>query len=255
MGEVVFIHDNNVVIQTINNQTGIGLANRVHSEIQFRKINTYLILNTIIKRNIIDLGAWIGDNSIPWAKLNSGTVYAIDPSSFNCLFIDTICQINEIENVITIVGAISDTEEILSTLEDLQHCSFVYNNPIPYFFSENKIKATTLDILYETKVVEDIGYIHLDVEGMEYKVMKGASTLIDKERPIITFEQHVDRDNVKECISFLNEKMYTVFMIDELLSGCAQDCRNFIAFPNELYSEKLKDNINNHIGYSILISY
>jgi hypothetical protein len=50
---------------------------RDNHEVMFRRINTYLIKNKIIKNNIIDLGAWIGDNSIPWAKNIDGTVYAI----------------------------------------------------------------------------------------------------------------------------------------------------------------------------------
>jgi FkbM family methyltransferase len=96
----------------------------------FRRINTFLIKNKIIKNNIIDLGAWIGDNSIPWARnVDDRIVYAIDPSPDNCDFINKTCELNKIKNVKIIQSAISNVNEILTTNDDLHHCSFVYENP------------------------------------------------------------------------------------------------------------------------------
>ena len=94
----------------------------------FRKINTYLINKNLIKCNVIDLGAWIRYNSIPWAKNINGIVYAIDPSSYNCNFIDSICKLNNIGNVKSLQYAISEREEILSTNDSSNHVSFVYDN-------------------------------------------------------------------------------------------------------------------------------
>jgi len=57
--------------------------------------------NDYIKSNesIIDIGSWIGDNSIVWATyLNAAAVvFAIDPSSKNLLYCKMVAEINNIK--------------------------------------------------------------------------------------------------------------------------------------------------------------
>lgn len=50
-------------------------------------------------RNILDSGAFIGDNALPWTRLISGTVFAIDPSPNNIRLIETIAETNGITNI------------------------------------------------------------------------------------------------------------------------------------------------------------
>jgi FkbM family methyltransferase len=247
-----FANDDGVTILLINHEYSHNFKYRVDSEQIFRRINTYLIKNKIIKNNIIDLGAWIGDNSIPWAKNIDGIVYAIDPCHENCNFINKTCEVNQIKNVKTMAYAISNINEVLTTNEDLFHCSFVYGNP--GLSGINKVDAVSLDYLYENKHIDNIGYIHLDVEGMEYKIINGSSNLINECRPIISFEQHLEIDDYDIILSYLKNKDYRVFLIDEILDGCRADCRNSIAFPNEIFNETLTEDIHNYIGHNILIS-
>lgn len=246
-----FTNDNNVGILLLNHNFSQLFKNRDNHEVMFRRINTYLIKNKIIKNNIIDLGAWIGDNSIPWAKNIDGIVYAIDPCNENCDFINKTCEINQIKNVKTIEYAISNINEVLTTNDSLLHCSFVNGNP--GLTGINKVDAVSLDYLYEQKLIDNIGYIHLDVEGMEYKVIKGSSNLIDEFRPIISFEQHLETDDYGIISSHLKNKDYSIFLINEILPGCRRDCRNSFAFPNEIFNETLIENIHNYIGQNILI--
>ena len=248
---VIFTNDDSINISLLNHPFSDYLKVRDKHEVLFRRINTFLIKNKIIKNNIIDLGAWIGDNSIPWAKNIDGFVYAIDPSHDNCKFINETCDLNNISNVKTIQYAISNVNELLTTNDNINHCSFVYGNP--GLNGNVKTNAVSLDYLYETKAIENIGYIHLDVEGMEYKILQGSSTLIDNCRPIISFEQHLEIDDYGIVLSYLKNKNYTIFLIDEILPGCRHDCRNSFAFPNEIYSETLIKNIHNYIGKQILI--
>jgi len=252
MKTVIFTNDNFVnIILPDNDLLSSTFEVRDNHEVLFRKINTFLIKKNIIKNNIIDLGAWVGDNSIPWAKNIDGIVYAIDPSPRNCDFINKVCDLNEIKNVKTIQHAISNINEILSTNDDIDHCSFVYENT--GLNGKNKVNAVSLDYLYQEKIIENIGYIHLDVEGMEYNVIQGANKLIDDCRPIISFEQHLEIDDYNIILSYLKNNFYTVFLIDEILPGCRHDCRNSIAFPNEIYNETLIENINSFIGKNIFI--
>ena len=250
--ECTFTNDDVVTILLINDKISDMFKIRDNHEVIFRRINTYLIKNKIIQNNIIDLGAWIGDNSIPWAKNIDGIVYAIDPCHENCDFINKTCEVNQIKNVKTIQCAISNVNELLTTNDNLFHCSFIYGNPL--LSGINKVNAVSLDFLYETKHIENIGYIHLDVEGMEYKVIEGSRNLIDNCRPIISFEQHLLIDDYDIILSYFKNKNYRVFLIDEILPGCRYDCRNSFAFPNEIFNESLIENIHHYIGQNVLIS-
>ena len=130
MNSVIFTNDDNAKILLTDHVFSELFRVRDDFEIIFRRINTYLIKNNFIKNNIIDLGAWVGDNSIPWAKnINENRlVYAIDPASINCEFINKTCELNNITNVKVIQSAISNTNELLTTNDDIHHCSFIYNN-------------------------------------------------------------------------------------------------------------------------------
>jgi len=251
MDFAVFTNDDFVRISLINHPFSNDFKRRDNYEVLFRRINTFLIKEKIIKNNIIDLGAWIGDNSMPWAKNIDGIVYAIDPSPENCHFINKTCELNNIGNVKIIQLAISNINEILTTNDSIDHCSFVYRNP--GLTGKNRVNAVSLDYLYETKVIDNIGYIHLDVEGMEYKILEGSISLIEKCRPLISFEQHLEIDDYDIILSYLKKHNYTVFLIDEILPSCRHDCRNSIAFPNEIYNETLIKNITMYIEKDILI--
>lgn len=89
---------------------------------------------------------------------------------------------------------------------------------------------------------------------MENKIIEGSNKLIDDCRPIISFEQHLELDNYDIILSYLKNKNYNVFLIDEILPGCRHDCRNSFAFPNEILDDSFIENINNFIGRNILIS-
>lgn len=247
-----FTNDDNVSVLVLNHPFTSWFKNRDNHEVLFRQINTFLIKSKVIKNNIIDLGAWIGDNTVPWAMNMKHIVYAIDPSPDNCDYIRQTCALNNITNVAIIQTAVSNVNEQLSTNDDINHCSFVYGNPSTN--GRNKVNAVSLDYLYANNSIENIGYIHLDVEGMEYKILEGGSKIIDDCRPIISFEQHLEIDDYNTILSYLTHKGYKVFLIDETLPGCRHDCRNSLAFPNEIYSDTLIDNIHKNIGKSILIN-
>lgn len=252
MSDCVFTNDGGIKIHLIKHRFSEVFRRRDHHEVLFRKISSFLIKQGIVKGNIIDLGAWIGDNSIPWAKNieSNYSVYAIDPSPDNCSYIAEMAVLNDVKNITIIQKAISDKTETLSTNENINHCSFVYNNP--GVFGIHKLESCSLDQLYRDQVIQEVGYIHLDVEGMEAKVIAGAIELIRTCRPIIAFEQHLDIDDYRGLSRFLISKGYTVFLNNEILPGCRHDCRNLFAFPSESMTHNFIDTIHAAIGVKCL---
>ncbi len=243
---VRFTNDNNVNINLIKHDFSKLFIIRDRHEVMFRRINTYLIKNKLIDGNIIDLGAWIGDNSIPWAMNLSHTIYAIDPSPNNINYIEQMVKANNIMNIKTIQKAIGDKNEIISTNDNLDHCIFSKEG------GKNKVECVTLDYLYSQGKIENIAYIHLDVEGFESNVIKGSENIIKLFNPIISYEQHLEIDNYKELSIHLYNKGYNIYLINEILPGCREDCRNLLAFPKNINIPINK--INSNIGKNILLS-
>ena len=259
-----FSNDNGVEIKYhMNHRFADLFGSRNEHEVMFRRISTYLINNGHIRGNIVDLGAWIGDNALPWSKslqmppkaefdtgAKGAIVYAIDPSPDNCQFIRDLASLNNIQNIRVIEKAISDKREVLSTNEDLTHCSFVSDDDS--LTMQNQVKAWPLDDLYNAGEIADVAYIHLDVEGMENRVIAGAEKLINTYKPIIAFEQHLEQDPFIELSAHIAEKGYAVYLINEVLPGCRPDCRNFITFPRDRFDDAFVEAINAHLGQDVL---
>ena len=72
MEVILFPNDDNkwILSPTVNKTTSL-LQSRPYHEILFRKIHQWLFKNNLINGNIIDLGSWIGDNTLPWSKMTS----------------------------------------------------------------------------------------------------------------------------------------------------------------------------------------
>jgi FkbM family methyltransferase len=248
MLECKFINDNDVVIKLPNHELTEQYKTRVHAETFFRRIVTYFINNNIISNNFIDLGAWMGDNSIPWAVNIMGTVFAIDPSPQNCEFISLLAQLNNINNIKVIQKAISDNNEILSTNDPINHCVFVNNSD-----GQTKVNAESLDYLFDINEINSIGFIHLDVEGMEFKVILGSENIIKKFKPIIAFEQHIESDNYLELSEHIRQFDYQIYLINESFNGCRHDCRNLLAIPNEKIQNDLINELQKHLNKNDLL--
>ncbi len=247
---IKFTNDDNVIIKVFDHKftypPGPSFVNRNSHEVCFRRINTYLIKNNIIKNNIIDLGAWIGDNSIPWAKNIDGIVYSIDPSINNIKFINDMCIHNDINNIITINKVISDKNELVFTNGDINHTSFNNKN------GNIKLEAVSLDYLYNKNIINNIGYIHLDVEGFEYKIINGSIKIINDFNPIISYEQHIDEDDYYKLSKYLFELGYNIYIINEILKPGRYDCRNLLAIPKNINLDI--NEINNYVGKEVLLS-
>ncbi len=224
---------------------------RINKESLLRQIHTFLINQNIINinQNIIDLGAWIGDNVLPWSKMIKGKIFAIDPSPENCELIKLLCDINDVKNVNILKTAISEDDKVLFTNDDLNHCTFV-NNLNDLNTVNHKIISTSLDSLLDKNIINDIGFLHLDVEGMEFNVIKGSINLIKKYRPIITYEVHLITDRyVKDLKIWFNDNNYKQFIINETLYDCYRDCRNILCIPYEKLPNDFIDIYNNAIFF------
>jgi FkbM family methyltransferase len=235
-GEVAFPLDSGVVVKLPHHHHTNSYHHVAFKEPLLRAIANHLIVNGVVPRNsgIIDLGSWIGDNALPWAMSRPGVVYAIDPSEENIDFIRGMIALNNVKNIVTIQSAISDGQELLGASGDPSHCCF-------YAVDENSdnsnlslvTSSTSLDSLHQEGVIGEVGFMHLDVEGYEMKVLLGARQMIEKYKPVVMFESHVLSQPTAPMINFLADRGYRVYMINESHPGANPDCRNFVAFHGD----------------------
>ena len=178
-------------------------------------------------KSIIDIGSWIGENSIVWSKLlkNQASVLAIDPSKNNQNYCKTLCKFNKIENINLINAVCSDeSNQKLGFSGSIDHANFRKT------YDQKFILSKTLNsVVNELSVDKEIGFMHIDVEGFEFQVLKGADLIFSDQKPIIIFEQHITKEDVSSIFDYLKTFGYEVYMINEVLQGCDLDCRNFIA--------------------------
>lgn len=232
--QIVFENDMNVPVSLdIMHPLFQEYAHRVHSEPLFRRIAAYLLKHVCSKGTVLDCGAWIGDNAIPWAKLiPDNKVAAFDPSPRNCEYIHYLVTLNAVSNVSIYKIGLSDKDEIISTdSENLDHCTFTSDTS-----KSNKIQAHALDTLFRQNILSNVKFIHIDVEGMEWNVLRGAEHMLQTNRPIVAYEVHLTTDkHIDDIKQYLKGMNYVVFLINEELPGCLKDCRNCLAFPTEIY--------------------
>ena len=88
---------------------------------------------------------------------------------------------------------------------------------------------------------------------LNFHAIQGAEKIINSYRPVVSFEQHITIDNYNIILSYFKNKNYRVFLVDEIMPGCWPDCRNSFAFPMELYTDELIEQINTLIGRNIMI--
>ena len=241
---VNFVHEGSKIVKIprvpfLKVLFGIGIlvkrnsryVDRPYAEILLRKTIYDLYQNGYIDSalSIIDIGSWIADNSIVWSKkLNQeAIVFAIDPSPENQSYAQKIARLNDVSNITFIEAVCTDNDGDKVDFDgDLDHTSF-QKKP-----TDGKMISTTLDTIVKNSGGQVIGLLHVDVEGLEFSVLKGASNIIKSDMPVISFEQHISKENIFEVTDFLKEFGYRVFMVNEVLPGCSLDCRNFIAFPS-----------------------
>lgn len=209
-------------------------ASRPIAETLLRKTVYALLQSGCIdpRRSIIDIGCWIGDNAVVWAKMLQGdaAVYAIDPSPANLHFGRSVASLNGLSNIKWIQAVCAEKPNLILGLgADLDHAHFNDNAES----HSQKFVTTTLDEVVPQSSHGEICLLHVDVEGFEERVLGGATRIIAASKPVIIFEQHISKEDPRRIADILKGYGYRVFMINEVLPGCDLDCRNFIAFHRD----------------------
>jgi len=149
----------------------------------------------ITGKELLDVGAFIGDTTIMLAKkYKPSRIVAYEPVKENASNLSQTLVKNDLNNVEIIEKGMGDKEEdieIFVNLNELSSCSlnssFVGDNT-----TKSTIRITTID-----KECQDrkVGLIKMDIEGSEYSAIMGGLNTIKRDKPVLVISlYHTAKD-------------------------------------------------------------
>jgi FkbM family methyltransferase len=171
----------------------------------------------------VDVGANIGITTI-WMARNSEKVYAFEPESNNLSRLFENLQVNNVNNVEIIQKVVSDKTGIedFYLMNSYGHHS-LSNKHLSKCIKKIKMSSITLDDFVQSRQIENIDVLKIDVEGFELEVLKGSKRLLNsgaikmiifEHSPSLLKKQNRDID---EVLQILKSFSYQVFRLDDEL--------------------------------------
>jgi FkbM family methyltransferase len=159
----------------------------------FYEWETIEIINRFVNRGDVsfDVGANVGPLSFALAKrvMPDGRVYSCEPGQFLFRRLVNNVRLNPTYEKVVMPFAVgfSDRKEIRQWNEDKKsrgNAGFLFQQS----YQQERIELTTLDRFVNEQSIRSINFIKIDVEGMEYEVIKGGIGTIEKHKPILYYE-------------------------------------------------------------------
>ncbi len=157
------------------------------------------------KRNIVyDIGAHVGFYSLLAAELigEKGKVFSFEPNPGNVFYLKKHISMNKFENIQVFEAAVSETTGTA--------LFSVYQDSFSGQFSENgklSVKTIAIDDLLADGKVPPPDVMKIDVEGAEFKVLKGVIKTLGKYHPTILLATHNEKIR-NDCHDFLRSLDY-----------------------------------------------
>ncbi len=156
--------------------------------------------------HVLDIGANTGFYTLLSSRLvgRSGRVTAFEPLPRNIEFLRTHVRLNRLENVEIVEAAVSDASGKVRFKSDT-HASMGYVTTN----GDLEVDSVSLDQLFQQKRLAPAKLLKIDVEGEEYRVIKGALSYLMSCHPTILLSGH-GTEAQKNCESFLAGLGYSV---------------------------------------------
>lgn len=198
----------------------------------------------LLPGSIVDCGAHWGGESCMYASLQPDRiVHAVEPLQTN------LNQIHKhyggsLPNLRPMLGALGSSNRMVPVTGNRDSKSMLVNvasRPRVSPTSGNTTAATmqihALDSLFVDNngawAGEKLAFGHFDVEGSELDLLRGASMVLRRDRPVITVEIALrDVRYARDLLRELEALAYRVWLVPERC-GIPADCRNLICVPVE----------------------
>ncbi|MFB1635765.1 FkbM family methyltransferase [Campylobacter jejuni] len=159
-------------------------------------------LERIKRKNIIDVGGFVGDSAIVLQEFTDKNIYSFEALSNNYKLMLKTIKLNNSSKIIPVNNGLGSKKEILPISIQANGSSIVHTENCE---TEN-VEIITLDDFVKNNKL-DVGFIKVDIEGFEQEFLKGALNTIKEQKPamlISIYHNSSDFFNIKPFIESLN---------------------------------------------------
>ncbi len=181
---------------------------------------------------VVDVGAHIGRYTIIASKMIGfrGKVIAIEAHPANYDILKRNIALNKLSNVIALNYAVHSRKIMVKLYEPGQEEGFtIYNTIMSDRTTLNnqkyiEVKADTLDSLLLENGIKEVNWIKIDVEGAEYEVLMGATSMLSSNKDISLLIEihnlgHKNKNFYEPIIQLLESKNYKLLFEKTYGSG------------------------------------
>lgn len=149
---------------------------------------------------VLDIGANIGMTALDFAKkVPAGSVICFEPSLSNFTRLNENISLNDYKNIITSntgIGSVAGQFKLFNVVDSNPGMKRILTDADPGNFESETITVDTLESQLEKLNIDGVHAIKIDVEGFEMEVLKSATALLKKFKPILFIE--LDDNNLKD---------------------------------------------------------
>ncbi|MGA1864954.1 MAG: FkbM family methyltransferase [bacterium] len=221
---------NRIVTATVDNVTmeldlGEGIDSKIYYHGDYERFSLKWVREYVRSGMVcFDIGANIGYYTLHLSRIvgNNGRVFAFEPTTWAFQKLQRNLSLNNSDNITVERLGLSDSKEFGKNLEGF---AFQASWPIDKNLQGNLARSdtanfTTLDSYIIENMIESLGFIKVDVDGYEERVLKGGKSTINRFRPFILMEVcphalDLTGATVKGLLKHLEKLDYTFIFVED----------------------------------------
>jgi FkbM family methyltransferase len=184
---------------------------------------------------VVDLGANVGYYAIMAAwhlrQARGSVVYAFEPNPLAFEYLQRNKELNNLSNLIPVQQAVGDKSGTMVLYINPGGITFGSLRPyLSHLTDSCEVQVTTLDEFLAQYPESKIGLMKMDIEGAELLALRGAKKTIERDRPVIFYEENEPAYRafgytVADVRDFLKALGYRFYLMKPA------DVQNVIALP------------------------
>ena len=173
---------------------------------------------------VVDVGANIGLHTLNMARIvgNTGQVFAFEPDPSNFKILGKNVKVNNYKNIILEQKAVGDKHG-RATLYHADNPGMHRIFPQTKAKGQVQVELTSLDKYFiDSNLVDKINFIKIDVEGLEFSVLKGMENILKNNKKIKILFEFMPKNIMEagfmpiELLNYLTLHDFKLYCIDEI---------------------------------------
>lgn len=152
-------------------------------------------------------------------RLPNSKVYAFEPDQKILYHLRKNIKFNVLDNIVVIPYALTDYIGVAEITDGLGASNYLASNTNLSGAPTRKVECNTLDNFIAKNNIDRLDFIKVDIEGGEYRFLKGAKRSIERFKPVMILELtdkllQRNSSSTETIIDFLNKLQFKCFRIN-----------------------------------------